>query len=91
MLVGYVTRIKSNKIDHKNTANIHKNNSRVQLIVIIFFYLHGLYSRFIMCDSEDGLYEDMSLDEFDPHTEAKKEERKKEKQEEMLKQIDFKK
>ncbi|VDI84096.1 neuroblastoma-amplified sequence, partial [Mytilus galloprovincialis] len=46
--------------------------------------------RFILCDPEDGLYEDISLDEFDPETQTKKEELKKAKQEEMLNELEFK-
>lgn len=55
----------------------------------IQFYNH--YFRFILCDPEDGLYEDISLDEFDPETQTKKEELKKAKQEEMLNELEFKK
>ncbi|XP_071171040.1 NBAS subunit of NRZ tethering complex-like [Mytilus edulis] len=46
--------------------------------------------RFILCDPEDGLYEDITLDEFDPKTQTKKEELKKAKQEEMLNELEFK-
>ncbi|XP_076101260.1 NBAS subunit of NRZ tethering complex-like [Mytilus galloprovincialis] len=46
--------------------------------------------RFILCDPEDGLYEDITLDEFDPETQTKKEELKKAKQEEMLNELEFK-
>ena len=49
------------------------------------------FFRFILCDSEDGLYEDMSFDDFDPETQTKKEELKKAKQTEMLEEVDFKK
>ncbi|XP_069137324.1 NBAS subunit of NRZ tethering complex-like [Argopecten irradians] len=45
--------------------------------------------RFILCDPEEGLYADMSLDEFDPETERVKEEMKEKRKEELMAQVDF--
>ncbi|KAK3097270.1 hypothetical protein FSP39_008222 [Pinctada imbricata] len=42
--------------------------------------------RFILCDPEEGLYEDMSFDEFNPEDMRIKEEMKRKKQEELLQQ-----
>ncbi|VDI29645.1 Hypothetical predicted protein, partial [Mytilus galloprovincialis] len=52
--------------------------------------LKSCTNMFILCDPEDGLYEDITLDEFDPETQTKKEELKKAKQEEMLNELEFK-
>ncbi|XP_033750641.1 neuroblastoma-amplified sequence-like [Pecten maximus] len=45
--------------------------------------------RFILCDPEEGLYADMSLDEFDPDTERVKEEMKEQRMKEFMEQVDF--
>ncbi|XP_021365609.1 neuroblastoma-amplified sequence-like [Mizuhopecten yessoensis] len=45
--------------------------------------------RFILCDPEEGLYADLSLDEFDPDTERVKEELREEKTKELMAQVDF--
>ncbi|XP_060067245.1 NBAS subunit of NRZ tethering complex-like [Ylistrum balloti] len=45
--------------------------------------------RFILCDPEEGLYADMSLDEFDPETEHIREEMKEKRRMELMEQVDF--
>ncbi|KAJ8315923.1 hypothetical protein KUTeg_006524 [Tegillarca granosa] len=45
--------------------------------------------RFILCDLEEGLYEDMSFDDFNPEDQRRKEELRKERQEQLLSQVDF--
>ncbi|ESP01249.1 hypothetical protein LOTGIDRAFT_212786 [Lottia gigantea] len=46
--------------------------------------------RFILCDPDEGLYEDMSFDEFDPSAEEERELRKQQRSNELLSQIDMK-
>ncbi|XP_048258558.1 NBAS subunit of NRZ tethering complex-like isoform X1 [Haliotis rufescens] len=45
--------------------------------------------RFILCDPEEGLYEDMSFDEFNPEDQRQKEEMKLQRMKELQDQVDF--
>ena len=45
--------------------------------------------RFILCDPEDGLYEDVELDEFDPDIEEKREQLRQDRIDKLFKQVDF--
>lgn len=46
-------------------------------------------ARFILCDPEEGLYEDMSFDEFNPEDQKQKEEMKLQRMKELQDQVDF--
>ncbi|XP_046551537.1 LOW QUALITY PROTEIN: neuroblastoma-amplified sequence-like [Haliotis rubra] len=45
--------------------------------------------RFILCDPEEGLYDDMSFDEFNPDDQRQKEEMRLQRMKEMLDQVHF--
>ncbi|XP_052240269.1 NBAS subunit of NRZ tethering complex-like isoform X2 [Dreissena polymorpha] len=45
--------------------------------------------RFILCDPEEGLYEDVELDVFDPEVEKKREQLRQERITSLLKQVNF--
>ena len=45
--------------------------------------------RFILCDPEDGLYEDMTFDEFDPESMQQKADIKTEHMNKLLEQVNF--
>ncbi|KAL4228275.1 hypothetical protein ACF0H5_013706 [Mactra antiquata] len=45
--------------------------------------------RFILCDPEDGFYEGIELDEFDPDLEEKKEQLKQEHIQQLMNEVDF--
>ena len=45
--------------------------------------------RFILCDEEEGLYEDLELSPYDPEADSKKEAIKLQRQQELLQEVDF--
>ena len=45
--------------------------------------------RFILCDEDEGLYEDMDIDPYNPNASVQREELKQRRQEELLGQVDF--
>ena len=51
--------------------------------------LFKFIGRFILCDEDDGLYEAMDIDPYDPEADEKREELKQKRQKKLLSQVDF--
>ena len=56
---------------------------------IITLCVINFIGRFILCDEDDGLYEAMDIDPYDPEADEKREELKLKRQKELLSQVDF--